>query len=190
MKLMKKKLLNGLLLVGILISLAFGILGGPKPEGERKEGASSIRIGQEAPGFTLKAPDRKTEYSLSDLEGHYVLIEFWASWCKPCRKESPNIVRAYEKYKDAELEDGDGFRILSVSLDKNLKDWKKAIEKDGLDWPYHVSQLKGWKGKACKKYGVREIPKNFLINPEGKVIAKDLRGRELHLKIDEYLESF
>lgn len=186
---MKQRTINGILTAGIVISLGFGIFGGPKA-GADADQSSGVRIGQEAPDFTLKGPDREEEYSLSDLRGHYVLIEFWASWCRPCRAESPNLVRAWEKYKGADLDGGDGFRILSVSLDKNASRWKKAIEKDGLEWPHHVSELKGWNGKAAGLYGVTEIPKNFLVNPEGKVIAKNLRGRELHMKIDEYLESF
>ena len=180
---------NILLALGAIAVLGLGLFARPGPDRpEKKEGG--IMIGQKAPDLTLKAPDRETEYSLSDFEGHYVLIEFWASWCRPCRKESPNLVRAYEKYSEAELEGGKGLRILSVSLDKNLEAWKKAIEKDGLKWDTHVSSLKGWKGPVADEYGVTRIPKNFLVNPEGKVIAIDLRGRKLHTSIDEHLESF
>ncbi len=181
---------NILLALGAITVLGLGLFARPGPDTPKEEQSGSIRIGQKAPGFTLKGTDRKKEYSLSDLEGHFVLIEFWASWCAPCRKESPNLVRAWEKYHDAELEGGKGLRILSVSLDKNVKAWKKAIEADGLKWDTHVSSLKGWKGPVAEKYGVSRIPKNFLVNPEGKVIATDLRGRDLHLTIDEHLKSF
>jgi peroxiredoxin len=182
---------SGNILLGLaaLAVLAIGLFARPGPNAGGNE-KGSIRIGQKAPDFTLKGPDRKTEHSLSELEGHFVLIEFWASWCKPCREESPNLVKAWEKYSDAELEGGKGLRILSVSLDKNKERWKKAIEKDGLEWPHHVSSLEGWNGPVAQKYNVKQIPKNFLVNPDGKVVAMNLRGRKLHLKIDEYLKSF
>ncbi len=187
---MSKGAINSVIGVLALAILAIGLFARPGPGTEKDRDEGGIRIGQKAPGFTLKAPDRNTEYSLSDFEGHFVLLEFWASWCKPCRRESPNLVRAYEKYHDAELEGGKGLRILSISLDKNVKAWKKAIEQDGLKWDSHVSSLKGWKGPVAKKYNVTKIPKNFLVNPEGKVVGMNLRGKDLHLKIDEYLESF
>ena len=190
MNMMSKNSLNTLLAVLAFAVLGIGLFARPGPSAEKNGAKGPIRIGQEAPDFTLKAPDRSSEYSLNDFEGHFVLIEFWASWCKPCRRESPNLVKAWNKYHDAELEGGKGLRILSVSLDKNVKAWKKAIEADGLKWDTHVSSLKGWKGPVAKKYDVTRIPKNFLVNPEGKVVAMDLRGRDLHLKIDEYLESF
>ncbi len=187
---MSKSWTNTLLALLALAVLGIGLFARPGPGAKENTPQGSIRIGQKAPDFTLKAPDRETEYSLSDFEGHFVLIEFWASWCKPCRQESPNIVRAYEKYHDAELEGGKGLRILSVSLDKNVKRWKKAIEKDGMKWDTHVSSLKGWKGPVAKKYNVTQIPKNFLVDQNGKIVAMNLRGRKLHLKIDEYLKSF
>ncbi|MFB6257237.1 MAG: peroxiredoxin family protein [Flavobacteriales bacterium] len=189
---MTKRSINGLLAILAFAVLAIGLFARPGPVVPSQDGAKkgSIRIGQKAPDFTLKSTDRDEEYSLSDFEGHFVLIEFWASWCQPCRKESPNLVKAYEKYHNATLEGGKGLRILSVSLDKNVKRWKKAIEEDGLKWDTHVSSLKGWKGEVVQKYGVEAIPRNFLVNPDGKIVAINLRGRDLHLKIDEYLKSF
>lgn len=187
---MFKRWMNGLLVVAAFAVLGIGLFARPGPNAEPGDGGDSIRIGQEAPDFTLKGPDREERYSLSDFEGHFVLIEFWASWCQPCRKESPNLVKAWEKYSDAELEGGKGLRIFSVSLDKNKKRWGEAIQADGLKWPYHGSSLKGWDGPVAQKYNVTRIPRNFLVNPDGKVVAMDLRGRKLHMKLDEYLESF
>ena len=114
------------------------------------ESSKSFMIGGEAPDFTQKTPDGK-DLSLSDLRGKVVLIDFWASWCGPCRKENPHVVKLYKKYKDQ------GFEILSVSLDKDKKRWIQAIEKDGMDWE-HVSDLKGWKNEAAQMYSVKSIP--------------------------------
>lgn len=116
---------------------------------------------------------------LSSLRGQYVLVDFWASWCRPCRMESPNIVRAYNKYHNK------GFTIYSVSLDYNRKNWLDAIHKDGLGQWTHVSDLKGWNSIAAQKYGVRSIPSNFLLDKEGHIIAKNLRGSSLEKKLQE-----
>ncbi len=146
------------------------------------------RIGDQAPEISLPAPDGSV-YALSDLKGKVVLIDFWASWCGPCRRENPNVVAAYEKYKDAKFKSGKGFEIYSVSLDRNKPDWERAITQDKLDWKYHVSDLKFWYGKAANDYGISSIPTNFLVDENGVIIAKNLRGSELHVTIDRLIEE-
>lgn len=133
-----------------------------------------------APEITMEDPDQ-TQRSLSDLRGKYVLIDFWASWCGPCRKENPNVVRTYEKYKDK------GFEIFSVSLDEDKKRWENAIAADGLVWENHVSDLKGWKSDVVSLYGFEGIPHTVLIDPEGKIIATNLRGPALEQKLKDVL---
>lgn len=134
----------------------------------------------EAPEIALPNPDGK-EMKLSDLRGKYVLVDFWASWCGPCRRENPNVKRIYNKYKNK------GFTIFSVSLDENPDHWKMAIEKDGLEWPYHVSDLKRWQSPLPQIYGFDGIPFTVLVNKEGKIIAKGLRGATLEWKLKELL---
>ena len=133
--------------------------------------------------FNLKGntPDGKI-MDLSSLRGKYVLIDFWASWCGPCRKENPNVVRMYNKYKEK------GFDILGVSLDNNKDKWKAAIAKDKLTW-HHISDLKGWSSALAKPYGVRGIPYTVLVNREGVIIAKKLRGAALEAKLKELFEG-
>lgn len=116
---------------------------------------------------------------LSDLKGKVILLDFWASWCGPCRRENPNVVAMYKKYVDS------GFTVFSVSLDKSEERWEQAIEKDRLEWPNHVSDLKQWQSEPARIYGVRSIPAAFLIDRDGKIIALNARGHQLNQKLQE-----
>ena len=120
-------------------------------------------------------------YSLSDLKGKYVLIDFWASWCPPCREENPKLVKTYAEFKDK------NFEILGVSFDKEFEPWAKAVKDDNLTWK-HVSDLQGWNNSASLAYGVKAIPQNILVDPEGKVVARNLHGDELNNKLREILK--
>ncbi len=139
---------------------------------------SVLLPGTEAPDIAMKSPDGKT-LKLSNLRGKVVLLDFWASWCGPCRRENPNVVKLYQKYNAM------GFDIFSVSLDRDRKAWLQAIEKDGLVWPNHVSDLQGWTSSGGASYGVTSIPATVLIDKDGKVIARNLRGAELENKLKE-----
>jgi len=131
----------------------------------------SVQVGQVAPDFTINTLDGKP-FKLSSLRGKYVMIDFWASWCVPCREENPNVVKAYTKYKDK------NFTIVGISLDKDSVAWKQAVVADGLTWT-HVSELKDFEGPTVRAYQVDGIPANFILDPEGKIIAKSLRGADL-----------
>ncbi|GGH23096.1 AhpC/TSA family protein [Mucilaginibacter phyllosphaerae] len=138
-------------------------------------------IGATAPDFTQNDVNG-TPVRLSSLRGKYVLVDFWASWCGPCRQENPNVVKMYNKYK------AKGFTVLGVSLDKpdGKAAWLAAIKNDGLTWT-HVSDLKGWSNLAAGLYGVQSIPQNFLLDPQGKIVAKDLRGDDLDSALEKLL---
>lgn len=138
---------------------------------------SSTAIGTEMENFTLNNPDGKA-ISLKDLRGKYVLVDFWASWCRPCRAENPNVLKAYAKYHSK------GFDILGVSLDTDKSRWMAAIKSDGLDWN-HVSELKAWDAEIARKFNVSSIPFCVLLDKDGKIIAKNLRGEALDAKLRE-----
>jgi len=139
-------------------------------------------LNKPAPEISLKNPEGEV-IKLSSLKGKVVLLDFWASWCGPCRKENPNVVANYEKYKDQ------GFTIYSVSLDKNKEKWIKAIAQDNLSWIYHVSDLNGWSSAAGATYKINSIPASFLIDENGIIIAKNLRGPALEQKLEEVFKN-
>jgi peroxiredoxin len=141
-------------------------------------GAAKIGIGQPAPDIALTNPDGKV-LKLSDLRGKIVLLDFWASWCGPCRRANPSVVTAYNKFNKK------GFEIYSVSLDKDRDKWKDAIAQDHLDWQYHVSDLKSWGSQAAQLYQVQAIPQQFLIGRDGKIIASAQAGGSLEAQLEK-----
>jgi len=140
----------------------------------------TVGIGKVPPDFTQTTPEGKN-ISLSSLKGKYVLVDFWASWCGPCRRENPNIVKNFHQYKDK------GFDIFGVSYDTKKPNWEKAIKDDGLEWK-QVSDLQGWKNSTSALYGIKAIPTNFLLDKEGKIIAKNIFGKKLTQKLSEIIQ--
>jgi thiol-disulfide isomerase/thioredoxin len=159
-----------ILQVGILLIISSNIFG------------QQLEVGQKAPDIVLNSPEGK-EISLSSLKGKMVLVDFWASWCAPCRKENPRVVEAYQKYKDESFKNGDGFTVFSVSMDMNATAWRNAIAKDNLEWPYHVSDLKGWRNKAALQYNITQVPYSYLIDGEGIIVSINPRGDRLESEL-------
>jgi thiol-disulfide isomerase/thioredoxin len=165
-----------LTLIAAVLTLVTGI-----SFGQQKIG---INVGNKAPELIGKSTNGET-FKLSDTNGKLVLLDFWAGWCGPCRRENPTVVQAYKKYKDKEFTNAKGFTVFSVSLDRTEDQWKKAIAADKLEWPYHISDLKGWYSKHAAVYGVRGIPANFLIDGNGVIVAKQLRGPALEATLEK-----
>ena len=145
-----------------------------------REEEAKLGPGKTAPDFTAQTPDG-TPFHLADLHGKYVLLDFWASWCGPCRMENPNVSANYRKYKDR------NFVVLSFSLDENKASWKQAIGDDHMDW-YHAGDLKGWHSPIVQLYMVAGVPKSYLIDPDGKIVAVDLRGDDLGKTLEKTIK--
>ncbi len=178
------KKINLVLLLAAFGFIAFGFINVKSRQGLRE----GHEIGDKAIDLSYPTPEGKT-IALSSLKGKVVLLDFWASWCGPCRMENPNVVAAYNKYKDLKFKNAKGFTIFNVSLDQNKEAWIKAIAKDQLVWPNHVSDLGGWQSRPAQMYGVNSIPTNFLLDANGIIVARNLRGPALDAALEDLLEK-
>lgn len=148
-----------------------------------------IQVGQDAPELEFKNPEGNI-IKLSEIyDGRYVLVDFWASWCGPCRRANPRLVKTYREYKDKRYEGAkNGFTVLSVSMDQNKDKWVAAIAKDSLEWEYHMSDLGAWNSEPAQIYGVSYIPQAFLVSPEGKVVGKYNNAEEAVEELNKHIK--
>ncbi|CAG0953630.1 glutathione peroxidase [Flavobacteriales bacterium] len=170
-----------------IVFLAFAFTQKVVQNSKSKTETVGLNIGNKAPELNYKNPEGK-ELALSSLKGKMVLIDFWASWCGPCRRENPAVVKAYNEFKDKKFKNAKTFTVYSVSLDMQETAWKNAIVQDKLTWEYHVSDLGGWNSKAAQTYQVYSIPSNYLIDGNGIIVAKNLRGEDLVKSLQSQLK--
>jgi len=151
---------------------------------------TKIKVGQEAPELAFPSPDGKI-ISLKEVnKGRYILLDFWASWCGPCRMSNPGLVKLYQNYKDKKFKGApQGFTVFSVSLDRQKEAWQRAIAADHLSWPYHISDLKSWQSDAAAAYGVLFIPQAFLIGPDGKIIGAYNSSEKAGEELEKYVKN-
>lgn len=179
-----KKYLNyiiiGVALITLIASFYLNISSGPTMD-------ENIKVGTKIEEISM--PSLYGEMlSTEDLKGKIVLIDIWASWCRPCRLENPNLVQTYAQYHNQIFKNADGFEIYSISIDQDKLSWERAIKKDQLSWNYHVNDFKGWNSPIIEKFKIEGIPSNILIDKNGKVIATNLRGKELGKELEKLLK--